>query len=189
MKRAVAVLCCGLVTSLPSLAAADDLALRPGTRVRIRKGQSLPPDDRDRAAHDYLPAFLIGRFVRSDERSILVDWEGKGTVRVPRASISALEMSLGTRGHALAGLKIGTAVGGVAVLGLLRSIDEAGGGLSSKEYVVGALIGAAAVGSIGTLIGAASRGDRWVCVYSGNARSVNLGASSSGLGAALTVSW
>jgi hypothetical protein len=128
----------------------DTVQLVPGQRVRI---------------HQQGKHTLVGAFVAADSVSLAILASPADTVQVPRASITGVDRSVGTRSMvpdgALIGLGVGV-VGGVITGALACSPDNNGWNVTQGECMSW---GAAAFGLIGALVGALSwsgeRTDRW----------------------------
>jgi hypothetical protein len=140
----------GLISTGHAQAATTTLA--PGTRVRVHQGIES----------------LTGTLVSLDSAGLLIA-TGKDTVTAPRASITALEVSTGTKSHAGKGALIGLGAGLVTgvVVGIAASGSDNGDFLdfSSGEWAVGVGLAGAAIGTgVGAIVGAGIHSDTWAPV-------------------------
>jgi hypothetical protein len=177
MKRpAIAALALLLLSHAQRAALADELPpLAVGTRLRVTT------DHR-----------LVGRLVAQDERSLTLQiQENKAPVVVPRTAISRVEESLrpGRKGRgALIGAALGA--GAAAVLGVAAGDDCSGDELLCYSHGEVALVSAALLVPLGTLIGAlASPGERWRPVSSGHRVGVSLAPVRGGIRASISVAF
>jgi len=146
----VASLLIGLTTTGQAQAATTTLA--PGTRVRVHQGVES----------------LTGTLVSLDSAALVIA-TGKDTVTAPRASITALEVSTGTKSHAGKGALIGLGAGLVTgvVVGIAASGSDNGDffDFSAGEWAVGVGLTGAAIGAgVGAIVGAGIHSDRWTPV-------------------------
>ncbi len=102
----VASLLIGLSTTGHTQAATTTLA--PGARVRVRQGDQS----------------LTGTLVSLDSAGLVIATGKSDTVTAPRASITAVEVSTGTKSHAGKGALIGLGVG--ALTGVVVGIAASG---------------------------------------------------------------
>lgn len=138
----------GLTTSVQAQATTPTLA--PGARVRVQQGDQT----------------VIGTLVSLDSAGLLIATGKSDTVMAPRASITAVEVSGGTKSRAGEGALVGLGVGaGTGILiGLAASGSDNGDFIDFNpgEWAVGAgLIGAAIGTAFGALIGATQQSDKW----------------------------
>jgi len=85
-----------------------------------------------------------------------------GIIDIPLASMTALDVHAGRKSRVLRGLIIGAAVGAPLSGLALMQADEEGSDPGPGEYFLfGAVVGGAAFGAIGAVIGALVKTDRW----------------------------
>lgn len=138
----------GLAASVHAQAAESTLA--PGARLRVRQGDQS----------------IIGTLVSLDSAGLVIATDKSDTVTAPRASITTVDISTGTKSHAGKGALIGLGVGAVTgvVVGLAASGSDNGGFLdfSSGEWAVGVGLTGAVFGTgLGAIIGAFIHTDKW----------------------------
>lgn len=131
-----------------------------GSRVRVRTIQPGEP--------------RVGLLEQSTPDELVIRMSGPDSpIRVRRADVAALEVSRGTRRHALKGLLAGAVAGG-AVVGLVAAfdtLDESGVG---EPLFIGGMLAA------GAGVGALVKTERWERVPSGEAR-IQIGPVRGGL--------
>ncbi len=107
--------------------------------------------------------FFIGTLVSADADSLRFA-DSSGVSAIPIASVDRLERSRGRRSNAGRGALIGGLIGAGAglVLGLAASAEEGGWyEVGAEDVAVATVFLGAIAGSVGALIGAASKGERW----------------------------
>jgi hypothetical protein len=151
MTRVGSVVVLALLTfSVNGHAQADTTTLAPGARARVQQGSKA----------------VTGTLVSLDSAGLVIATGKADTVTVPRASITAIEVSTGTRSHAGKGALIGLGTGlltGV-VVGIAASGSDDGEFLdaSSGEWAAGVGLTGAVIGTgVGAIIGAVIRTDKW----------------------------
>jgi hypothetical protein len=147
--------CCiaALLTALPGIAQADEAAgpIVVGTRVRLQ-------------APSVVAGPIEGLVFDIDDDALLVGSDHAPPIRVPRDAVARLEISTGRRGHALQGLAIGAAAGGL-LFGVIGQEDYCVEYYDPSESCPGRaeMVGIGAFGGAvwGLLIGHLVKGDRW----------------------------
>jgi hypothetical protein len=141
---------------------APAVTIQPGQRVRITSSD-----------HGMLVRTGTALYSRGDSLGVRLEGSDSTTV-LPMSRVDKLEMSRGSRRHALHGLGIGVLLG--TVMGMSVTSDsecEWGPGACVVEEVskVGAIVaGSIAFGLVGTGIGALIKTERWTTVPLGNSR-------------------
>jgi len=141
----------GLAFPLTAVAQQDSTGLVPGRRVRV---------------HQHKKQALVGSFVSLDSAGIRFVTAGTDTALVPRAYVTAVDISMGTKSkagaYALRGFIYG-AVGGV-IIGVAASSSDNGEfldyGAGTWAAGSGLFFGALGAG-VGALIGSGKRTDKW----------------------------
>jgi hypothetical protein len=138
----------GLATT--GRAQAAPATLVPGARVRVHQGSES----------------LTGLLVSLDSAGLVIATDKSDTVTAPRTSITAVEVSTGTKSRAGKGALIGLGVGAAAgvIVGLAASssdngdfLDYGAGTWAAAMGLTGAAIGA----GLGALIGSGQQSDKW----------------------------
>lgn len=143
------------VSRMPGVPPEIDEAVSVGTRVRVQLAES--------------KRRVAGEVLEIDGQSLLLRTGSlAGRVRLARASIGAMEVSVDRPNQARRGFVIGAVVvGGLGVIagGILGGIGQMDCESSCRSVVpiaaAGGVGGATAGGFIGGLIGSAFRSDRW----------------------------
>jgi hypothetical protein len=143
------------------------------------------------------PAALRGRVegtvMEVDDGSVLLSADGRVPVRIPRQSITRLEVATGRRREVLKGTLIGAGIG--AGLGALIPRDEfcanyytePGQGCGSKGEIV---VTSAAGGALwGAILGVIFKTDRWGAVPLDRVHVAVTPARGRGVGLTLSASW
>lgn len=149
VPRTVVVFALFLGMVYPLNTAAHDL--RSGDRVRLRTA-----DGGGRQ--------LIGTVVSIDDSSLVLRSDPPNqTTAIPLTSVTRLDRSAGTKGHAMAGALIGAAAGLVVGIATRESSQTEGtqfGGASDASGLATVLL-VMAGGGVGALIGNSIRTDQW----------------------------
>ena len=139
-----------LTTSVNGHAQANTTTLAPGARIRVQQGSQT----------------VTGTLLSLDSAGLVIVTGKADSVTVPRASITAVEVSTGTRSHAGKGALIGLGTGlltGV-VVGIASSGSDDGDffDFSSGEWAAGVGLTGAVIGTgVGAIVGAVIRTDKW----------------------------
>jgi hypothetical protein len=109
---------------------------------------------------------LTGSLVSLDSAGLVIATGKSDTVTAPRASITAVEVSVGTKSHAGTGALIGLGVGAATgvILGLVSASADEGDfvDVSTGAWTAGVGLAGAAIGAgVGAIIGATQRSDKW----------------------------
>jgi hypothetical protein len=161
-REGLAQLVCAMLLVL-----ATGVALRaqstshPAFAVPIAVGDTVQVD-----APPGVPTLTHARIVELRPSSIVLHADGvAGEPVVPFEEVRWLAVRRGTRGHTVAGLLVGLASGAV-ISGALYSFHSKNKpvGATISEYTV---VGAAAGGVAGAVVGTTIRGDNWVVVAKG----------------------
>jgi membrane associated rhomboid family serine protease len=139
-----------LTTAVRGYAQADAFPLAVGARVRVHQGAQTQ----------------TGTVVSLDSASLVFVAGKADTVAAPRASITAVEVSTGTRTRAGRGALIGLGAGAVTgvVVGAAASGSDDGEFFDADqdEWAVGVgLVGAVVGAGVGAIIGAVTHTDKW----------------------------
>jgi hypothetical protein len=131
-------------------AQAAPATLVPGARVRVHQGSES----------------LTGSLVSLDSAALVIATDKPETVTAPRASITAVEVSTGTKSRAGKGALIGLGVGAAAgiIVGLAASSSDNGDFLDygAGTWAAGVGLAGAAIGTgLGALIGSGQHSDKW----------------------------
>jgi hypothetical protein len=159
-----AVVLCGAASG----AGAQELPPGPGplpepptfqipTGAKVRVGSSLMPGGVVEGRVTSSTDDTLGLMIAADDSPF-----GGGTMVIPRASVTNLQVSMGKHGHALWGALIGA--GAFAALGATAAVDPNDCGSDSMAFCSRgeAIGGMALVGAgVGALAGAAVRHERW----------------------------
>jgi hypothetical protein len=148
LAPAIVVAC--LTTAAPLHAQADAITPAPGARVRVRQ------DSRT----------LTGTLLSQDAAGLVIVTGRADTVTAPRASITSVEVSTGTKSNVGKGalIGLGAGLGAGIIVGIAASGSDDGSWLdfSSGEWAAGIGATGAVLGAgIGAIVGAATRSDKW----------------------------
>lgn len=111
------------------------------------------------------PELSTGTFAALDSEHLYVDSliVGAGTLSIPLAAISRLQVSAGRDHKTWTGIGIGAAVGAVAGLVLVTGFcsDPDSGNCESAAYLTGFIFGALPGALLGGVLGSNFKGERW----------------------------
>ena len=129
---------------------------------------------------------LTGNILSQDEKTLTIIDDGGQPVKVPREIVTRLDVSWGRKRHALPGLLIGAAAGGL--IGAILPLCDGYNPCSTRgELLTGGVVG---FGAIGALVGAFVKSDKWVEIPLDRGRvSLRAGPSRRGVGLALTLAF
>jgi hypothetical protein len=170
-----------LAATMPVVASAQESA-------RTSLGQVVTVGSRVRLRSSALQGQPRGLVVALDDNVLTIATDSGGLpVKVPLASVTDLEMSLGRKRNTLRGLGIGVASGLIAGLAFPVNANDCGYYSSENFCSRGeALVGGLFTGAVlGAGIGALTKGDRWSPVAIGVARAPGGGGSALGLSVAV----
>jgi hypothetical protein len=120
-------------------------AVKIGERVRVE-------------APEFSAKRLVGTVVEIGADSLKFEVQGRGLVRLPLRAITALEVSRGKKSNGLSGFGLGV-LGGAAAGWAIFSIDHKKYDIDPRPY--GAILGGAAGGLLGLIIGINTHTDLW----------------------------
>ena len=133
------------------------LWLRPAAAQVEDAGVAINVGDRIRVmAPSVALEHFVGTVLKLDADSLWIDSEERGLLTIPLRALVALEVSRGKKKNALTGLGIGVLGGATAGWLILSS-----GHNDIDPRPFGAIIGGAAGGLVGLIIGANTQPDRW----------------------------
>jgi hypothetical protein len=145
---------CGVI-----LAANAMLFLRPSMAQVHDTGAAVKMGDRVRIeSPEFIAKRLVGTVVELGADSLKLEAQSHGLMRLPLRSIAALEVSRGKKSNGLPGFGLGVLGGAVAGWAIF-SIDH--GKYDIDPRPIGAILGGAAGGLLGLVIGISTRTDRW----------------------------